>query len=98
MPWSWLKLTRAWLKWFLLCPLRWSVLRDIKGVKARWGPNPPTRAIFRIYHPAYWVLFWSLMWAGRACFQGKNLRWLVWCGGGFIELLLTRRLPTDKRA
>ena len=83
-----------WLKWFVTSPLRWEVLRDLPAVKARYGGQPPVRAMFRLYHPAFWVLFWQLMWVGRKLsYRGKWLKWLVWCGGGFVEMLITRRVP-----
>ena len=84
-----------WLKWLLLCPIRWEALEDIRAVKARYeGEQPPVRALFRLYHPAFWVVFWQLMWVGRrTSFRGKWLKWFVWCGGGFVEMLITRRVP-----
>lgn len=95
--WSWVRLAWVWLKWFLLSPIRWQVLRDTKGLKARYGERPPTKAIFRLYHPAYWVLFWTLMNVGRrAYYGGRWFRWLVWCGGGFVETLLTGRVPGEE--
>jgi len=84
------------LRWWLLSPLTWGALHDPKALRIQYGGyhKVPYWKLFRLYHPAFWVLFWSLMWEGRRYFQG-NLRWLVWCGGGFVELLTTGKLPTD---
>lgn len=86
---------RAWwaVKWWVTSPLRWEFLHHLGRVKARYGGQPPVRAVFRLYHPAFWVLWWQLMWMGRHSYRGKMLKWFVWCAGGFVEMLITQRVP-----
>lgn len=92
--WSWIRSAWVWLKWFVVSPLRWEFLRNVRAVKARYGGGqPPCRAIFRFYHPAFWLLYWQIAWIGRFKYRGRWLRWLIWSAGGFVEMLATRRVP-----
>ena len=85
-----------WLKWFFLCPFKWTVINNPATLR-KYNGDPPLREVFRIRHPAFWVLYWqvaAIAWRIHPeTFRRRWLPWMTWCLGGFLEVLWTGDMP-----
>ena len=80
-----------WLRWFFTSPLKRDFFHG--GHKKYKGRE---NDIWRIRHPAFWVVFWELSWVSyKYKYNGRWLQWFVWAGGTFTETLLRGRFPQE---